>query len=62
MAVKNIDDAFDAVLNDCKAVAVEAVKNAAKRVQNDIVEEAKDYLERYYKNYSNPKCTSVLIV
>ena len=55
MAGKNIDSAFAAIIKDCQAVAVEAVKNAAKRTQADIVKEANDYLQRYYANYPKPK-------
>ena len=55
MAGKNIDDAFAAIIKDCQAVAVEAVKNAAKKAQNDILKEADNYLQRYYTNYPKPK-------
>ena len=44
MAVKGLDAAFDAIIKDCQAVAVEAVKNAAKKAQADIVKEADNYL------------------
>lgn len=52
MAVKGFDDAFAAIINDCQAVALEAVKNAAKKVQNDILDEAKSCLQEYYANYT----------
>lgn len=52
---QSIDDAFAAIIKDCQAVAVEAVKNAAKKTQNDIVKEADSYLQKYYSNYPNPK-------
>ena len=55
MAVKSVDSAFAAILNDCQAVAVEAVKNAAKKAQDDIVKEANSYLQRYYNNYTPKK-------
>lgn len=55
MAGKSIDDAFAAIIKDCQAVAVEAVKNAAKKAQKDILKEAEDYLQRYYNNYPRPK-------
>ena len=48
MAGQSIDDAFASVIKDCKAVAVAAVKNAAKKTQNDIVKEANNYLKRYF--------------
>jgi hypothetical protein len=52
MAGKSIDDVFAAIVNDCQAVAVEAVKNAAKKVQHDIIKEAESYLQKYYNNYA----------
>lgn len=51
MAGQNIDAVFAAILKDCQAVATEAVKNAAKKTQNDIVKEAHNYLRKYYNNY-----------
>ncbi len=51
MAGKSIDDAFAAIIKDCQTVAVEAVKHAAKKTQNDILKEANNYLQRYYDNY-----------
>lgn len=45
---------IDAIIQDCQAIAVEAVKNTAKKVQADIVKEAKNYLQKYYDNY-HPK-------
>lgn len=55
MAGKSIDDAFAAILKDCKSVAVEAVKNAAKKTQTDIIREADNYLQKYYNNYQPKK-------
>ena len=52
MAGQSIDEAFAAILKDCQSVAVEAVKNAAKKTQTDIVREANNYLQQYYKNYT----------
>ena len=52
MAGQSIDAAFAAILQDCQAVAVKAVKDAAKKVQNDIVKESKTYLQHYYDNYT----------
>lgn len=51
MAGQSIDNAFAAIIKDCQAVAVEAVKNAAKKTQNDIIKEADTYLQQYYDNY-----------
>lgn len=55
MAVQNLDTAFAAIIKDCQAIAVEAVKNAASKTQKDILKEADDYLQRYYTNYPKPK-------
>lgn len=55
MAVQGLDAAFAAIIKDCQAVAVEAVKNAAKKTQGDILAKADDYLQRYYTNYPKPK-------
>jgi hypothetical protein len=55
MAVKDIDAAFASIIKDCQTVAVEAVKNAAKKTQKDILKEADDYLQRYYNNYKPKK-------
>ena len=52
MAVKGIDAAFASIIKDCQNVAVEAVKNAAKKAQNDILKEAKSCLQKYYNNYT----------
>ena len=48
MAVQGLDAAFAAIIKDCQAIAVEAVKNAAKKTQKDILKEADNYLQRYY--------------
>lgn len=55
MAGQSIDDAFAAVIKDCRVIAVEAVKNAAKKAQKDILKEADSCLQKYYSNYPNPK-------
>ena len=51
MAGTSIDDAFAAIIKDCQVIATEAVKNAAKKTQNDIIKEADSYLQKYYSNY-----------
>lgn len=51
MAVKSVDAVLNEIMNDYKAIAIEAVENAAKKAQKDIVEEAENYLQQYYKNY-----------
>jgi hypothetical protein len=52
MASKDLNAAFASIINDCQAIAIEAVGNAAKQVQTDIVNEAKSYLQKYYSNYT----------
>lgn len=47
----NIDDVFAAIIKDCQAVAAEAVKNAAKKAQKDVIKESYRYLAKYYANY-----------
>lgn len=44
-------DPFDSIVKACQEIAVEAVKNAAKKTQDKIIEEANDYLQKYYSNY-----------
>lgn len=51
MAGQSIDEAFAAILKDCQSIAVEAVRNAAKKTQADIIKEANTYLQKYYNNY-----------
>ena len=55
MAGQSIDKAFAAILKDCQSVAAEAVKNAAKKTQADILKEANSYLQKYYNNYRPKK-------
>lgn len=55
MAGQSIDAAFAAIIEDCQAIAVEAVKNAAKKTQEKIIEVADSYLVRYYSNYKPKK-------
>ena len=54
MAGQSIDAVFDEIIKDCQAVATEAAKNAAKKVQDDVIKEAESYLQHYYNNY-HPK-------
>ena len=54
MAGQSIDAVFDEIIKDCQAVATEAVKNAVKKVQDDVIKEAESYLQKYYDNY-HPK-------
>lgn len=49
---KNMDDVFADIMNDCEAIARDAVKFAAKKIQADVMKEAKKYLKKYYANYS----------
>jgi hypothetical protein len=55
MAVQGLDAAFAAIIKDCQAIAVEAVKNAASKTQKDILQEADNYLQQYYRNYTPKK-------
>ena len=48
MAGTDIDAVFAAIIEDCQAIATEAVKNAAKKAQDDILKEADNYLQLYY--------------
>lgn len=51
MADKSIDEVFAGIIQDSKNIAVEAVRNAAKKTQTDILKEADNYLQKYYSNY-----------
>ena len=51
MADKSIDEVFAAIIKDSQNIAVEAVRNAAKKTQTDILKEADNYLQKYYSNY-----------
>lgn len=55
MARTDIDAVFAAIIEDCQAIATEAVKNAAKKAQDDILKEADNYLQLYYSRYSPKK-------
>ena len=52
MAVQGLDAAFASIISDSQAIAAETIKNAAKKIQSDIIKEADDYLQRYYSNYT----------
>ena len=49
MAGKSVNSAFAAILNDCEAIAAEAITKAAKKAQDDIMKEADKYLQNYYR-------------
>ena len=49
---KNVDSVLDGVLKDTKKLATKAVNSAAHKGQKDIMEEAKDYLKKYYASYT----------
>lgn len=55
MAEKSLETAFQEIIDDYVAITTQAIKNASKKVQTDIVNEAKSYLQRYYNNYPKPK-------
>ena len=48
----NVSGVLNGILEDYKAIALEAVKDAAHKGQEDIMNEAKKYLQEYYNNYS----------
>lgn len=47
----NIDGILNGILKDYKAIALEAVKDAAHKGQQDIMKEAEKYLQYYYDSY-----------
>lgn len=47
----NINEVMDNVLKDYKTMAVSAIKDAAHKGQQDIIKEAKRYLQFYYDSY-----------
>lgn len=49
---KTVDGVLNDIINDWRNVAKEAVRNTAKRLQKDILDEADDYLTKYYMNYT----------
>lgn len=48
----NVHGVLNGILEDYKAIALEAVKDAAHKGQEDVIKEAKQYLQDYYNNYS----------
>jgi hypothetical protein len=46
------NNVFDDILNNSQEIVVKAVKNAALKAQNDVIKEAKTYLQEYYSNFS----------
>ena len=48
----NADGVLNGILKDYKAIALEAVKEAAHKGQEDIMNKAKEYLQEYYASYS----------
>lgn len=55
MAGKNSNDTFSAIMDDLQAIAAEAITKAAKKAQEDIMNEADNYLQRYYSGYKPKK-------
>ena len=49
---KTVDEVLNGIIDDFQAIAKEAFENTAKRLQKDILEEADDYLTKYYMNYT----------
>lgn len=48
----NVNSVLDEVLKDTKRIASKAVISAAHKGQKDIMNEARDYLKKYYASYS----------
>ena len=51
MANKSIDALLKGILKDSKAIARQAMEEAAKKAYEDIVNEANSCIEKYYANY-----------
>lgn len=47
-----VEGVLNEILRDYKAIALAAVKEAAHKGQDDIMKEAKQYLQEYYSNYT----------
>ena len=47
----NVNSVLDEVLKDTKRIASKAVISAAHKGQKDIINEARDYLKKYYDSY-----------
>lgn len=54
MADKSVDDVFAEILKDSRAIAKEVIESSAEKAQRDIMFEAYDYLNRYYRNFGTP--------
>ena len=48
---KNVGTIFDDFEKDVKTAAQKAIKNTAKRVQNDLLREARKNIKEYYAQY-----------
>ena len=48
----DITGALKAIVADCKAIALEAAKDAAHKGQKDVMDEENKYLQEYYSAYS----------
>ena len=51
MAGRGLGLSFKSIVDDYQAVAAEAIKKAATKAQEDIMEEAYDYLQKYYDSH-----------
>lgn len=52
MAGKDIGQVLNGILQDSQRIAIQAVKSAANKAKDDVIEEAKTYLQEYYGNYA----------
>lgn len=49
---EDIGQILNGILNDSKQMAIQAIKKAAHQAQDDVIAEAKTYLQEYYGNYT----------
>lgn len=52
MAGQDISGILNDILQDSQKIAIQAVKDAAHKAQDDVINEAKNYLQEYYGNYT----------
>ena len=49
---KTVDQVFNDIIKDWRAITFETIENASNRIQKDILEEAENYLHKYYYNFT----------
>lgn len=52
MAGQDISGMFDGFINNSQEIITKAIKSAASKAQNDVIQEAQSCLQKYYSNYS----------